>query len=84
MSILAPLRSYAGKDRLFAIWKRLRGNACEAWQDFAVFEAWSLANGYAGQPALDLDGDEYSPETCRWCAQSPAPVLTHQHRLYAA
>ena len=41
---------------------------CPEWHDFAAFQAWALANGYAAGLTLDReenDGD-YAPGNCRW------------------
>ncbi len=46
---------------------------CKEWSDsFLVFEAWSLANGYAKGLSLDRinnDGN-YEPENCQWVTKS--------------
>lgn len=43
-------------------------SVCEEWQDFEVFSAWALANGYAQGLEIDrLDNDgNYEPGNCRF------------------
>ena len=41
---------------------------CNEWDDFSVFEDWSLSNGYADNLTIDrinVDGN-YEPSNCRW------------------
>lgn len=41
---------------------------CSEWDDFVVFRAWAVANGYAVGLTLDRrdnDGD-YTPANCQW------------------
>ena len=45
---------------------------CAEWDDFAVFEAWALANGHQKGLALDrinVDGN-YEPANCQWVTRS--------------
>ena len=46
---------------------------CEEWkEDFAVFHAWAIDNGYDDTLTLDRrDNDEgYSPDNCRWVSMA--------------
>ena len=41
---------------------------CEEWQDYAVFRAWAILNGYAKHLTIDrkdADGN-YEPSNCQW------------------
>jgi hypothetical protein len=45
---------------------------CPAWNDFVLFEKWSLSHGYALGLSLDRinnDGD-YEPSNCEWVTRS--------------
>lgn len=44
---------------------------CPEWHDFAVFQAWAWANGYAQDLTIDrIDNDSgYEPANCRWTTQ---------------
>lgn len=41
---------------------------CDEWQQFAAFEAWALANGYADDLSIERDKSDvgYCPGNCRW------------------
>lgn len=45
---------------------------CSEWNNFPVFEAWSLANGYRPGLSLDrIDSDgDYEPGNCQWVTRS--------------
>lgn len=58
---------------------------CDEWQDFAVFEKWSLSNGYAEGLTIDRINNDlgYKPDNCRWTTykvqnnnQSTTPMIT--------
>jgi hypothetical protein len=53
---------------------------CAAWSDFAVFQAWALANGYTDDMTIDrLDSDgDYEPGNCEW-----VPFAENHKRMIA-
>lgn len=44
---------------------------CEEWNDFLVFQSWSMENGYREGLTIDrIDNDgNYEPTNCRWVTQ---------------
>lgn len=46
-------------------------SVCDAWNDFANFEKWALANGYQRHLKLDREDNDgnYEPENCRFITQ---------------
>ena len=56
-------------------WKYYGGKGivvCPEWMEFAVFEAWALANGYQHGLAIDRinSSGSYCPENCQWITQA--------------
>lgn len=54
---------------------------CPAWDDFAVFREWALANGYSDQLTIDrIDPDgNYEPGNCRWVTVSENTAHKNAH-----
>ena len=51
---------------------------CNAWNEYPIFEAWALANGYAEGltiERLNVNGN-YCPENCTWIPKSEQPKNT--------
>lgn len=44
---------------------------CPEWHEFAPFNAWAMANGYADNLTLDrIDNDgNYEPQNCKWATR---------------
>lgn len=57
---------------------------CAEWNDYAVFRAWALANGFSKDMSLDridVNGN-YGPDNCRWIPLSHQQDNTRWvHRL---
>lgn len=51
---------------LYAIWRRVRHNACDAFQQYTDFFEWAVQNGYTvGARLRRLDETvEYRPDNC--------------------
>lgn len=45
---------------------------CAAWDDFAVFRTWALANGYRQDLSIDRinPNSDYEPANCQWITRS--------------
>ena len=43
-------------------------SVCPEWDDYSVFAAWALANGYTDALSIDRQDDDgdYEPGNCRW------------------
>ena len=43
-------------------------SVCSEWDDYAVFRAWALANGYKKGLTLDRENNDsnYEPDNCQW------------------
>lgn len=59
------------EPRVLAIYQGV-GTRDPTWSDFATFQTWALANGYADDLTLDrIDNDRgYWPDNCRWLSIS--------------
>lgn len=57
---------------------------CEEWNDYAVFHAWAMANGYNDSMSidrLDVNGD-YCPANCQWITMAAqARNKRNNHRI---
>lgn len=47
-------------------------NVCAEWEDFEVFHAWALANGYEAHLTIDRSdvNGNYEPGNCRWITRA--------------
>lgn len=57
---------------------------CAEWNDFAVFRAWALANGYTDELSIDrIDNNgSYCPENCRWITMVEQTKNTRNCKRY--
>lgn len=57
---------------------------CDEWaNDFAVFHAWAMANGYRDDLSIDRKDNDgnYEPGNCRWATRQEQSLNTRQNRI---
>lgn len=57
---------------------------CDEWSQYAPFEVWALASGYAEELELDrIDNDQgYSPSNCRWVSRKTNQQNSRQSKRW--
>ena len=67
-------------DKAYATYGKRNIELCEEWNDFVIFEKWSLDNGWKKGLTIDRKNIDknYSPDNCRWITRSQNTKYQHK------
>lgn len=78
-------RCYRENHSSYKWYGALGVTVCEAWRDYAGFEAWVLTQDHEGKDLdkdiINPDNKEYGPEFCRFVGKNVNRVLTDRSKL---